>query len=157
MTRDNGALDAYARLIVEVGVNLEAGQTLGISAFVEHAPLVREVVRVAYEQGTETALLLRLDVVDADGTSTRIVTGSDWHSRPSHNTRAGPRGGNTPTPPKPTSKGGTASRSPSTSSIACARSSSTCPMKTSVRCSWVSGTSRTGVADVRSRLAIDAC
>jgi aminopeptidase len=48
---ENGALDAYARLIVEVGLNLEAGQTLGVSAFVEHAPLVRAVARVAYENG----------------------------------------------------------------------------------------------------------
>ena len=38
--------------------------------------------------GTETALLLRLEVVDADGTSMRIVTGPDWRSRPSHITRA---------------------------------------------------------------------
>lgn len=38
--------------------------------------------------GTETALLLRLDVVDADGTSTRVVTDADWRSRPSHVTRA---------------------------------------------------------------------
>ena len=38
--------------------------------------------------GTETALLLRLDVVDADGTPTRVVTDADWRSRPSHITRA---------------------------------------------------------------------
>jgi aminopeptidase len=61
VTGDNGALDAYARLIIEVGVNLEAGQTLGISAFVEHAPLVREVVRVAYENGARYVDVLYAD------------------------------------------------------------------------------------------------
>ena len=54
-------LDAYARLIIEVGLNLEAGQTLGISAFVEHAPLVRSVARIAYEQGARYVDVLYLD------------------------------------------------------------------------------------------------
>jgi aminopeptidase len=44
-------LDAYARLAVEVGVNLEAGQNLEISAYVEHAPFVRAIVRAAYDAG----------------------------------------------------------------------------------------------------------
>lgn len=38
--------------------------------------------------GTETALLLRLHAVDADGSATRVVTDADWRSRPSHVTRA---------------------------------------------------------------------
>jgi aminopeptidase len=58
---ENGAIDAYARLIVEIGVNLEAGQTLGISAFVEHAPLVRAVTRVAYENGARYVDVLYAD------------------------------------------------------------------------------------------------
>jgi len=44
-------LDAYARLAIEVGVNLEAGQNLEISAYVEHAPFVRAVVSAAYDAG----------------------------------------------------------------------------------------------------------
>jgi aminopeptidase len=44
-------LDAYARLAVEVGVNLEAGQNLEISAYVEHAAFVRAIVRAAYDAG----------------------------------------------------------------------------------------------------------
>ena len=44
-------LDAYARLAVEVGLNLEAGQNLEITAYVEHAPLVRSIVRAAYDAG----------------------------------------------------------------------------------------------------------
>jgi aminopeptidase len=54
-------LDAYARLIVEVGVNLDAGQTFGISAFVEHAPLVRAVTRVAYEKGARYVDVFYMD------------------------------------------------------------------------------------------------
>src|SRR5437588_6030237 len=44
-------LEAYARLIVRVGLNLQAGQDVGIDALVEHAPLVRALARAAYEAG----------------------------------------------------------------------------------------------------------
>ena len=44
-------LDDYARLLIAVGVNLRPGQLLGIDALVEHAPLVRALVREAYEAG----------------------------------------------------------------------------------------------------------
>ena len=44
-------LAAYARLAVQVGVNLQPGQRLAINALVEHAPLVRAVAREAYEAG----------------------------------------------------------------------------------------------------------
>ena len=44
-------LDAYARLVVEVGLGLERGQTLEISAFPENAPLVRAIARAAYAAG----------------------------------------------------------------------------------------------------------
>ncbi|HET9287319.1 MAG TPA: aminopeptidase [Gaiella sp.] len=44
-------LDRYARLAVEVAVNLQPGQFLRISADPEHLPLVRAVGRVAYERG----------------------------------------------------------------------------------------------------------
>jgi aminopeptidase len=49
--RGQERLDAYARLAVEVGVNLEAGQNLEISAYVEHAPFVRAIVSAAYDAG----------------------------------------------------------------------------------------------------------
>jgi aminopeptidase len=61
MTDRREQLDAYARLITEVGLNLEEGQTLGITAFVEHAPLARAVARVAYEQGARFVDVLYLD------------------------------------------------------------------------------------------------
>ena len=51
MSQGEQRLDAYARLAVEVGLNLEAGQNLEITAYVEHAPLVRAIVRAAYDAG----------------------------------------------------------------------------------------------------------
>jgi aminopeptidase len=44
-------LEAYAKLVLEVGVNLEAGQNLEVTAYVEHAPFVRALARAAYEHG----------------------------------------------------------------------------------------------------------
>ena len=51
MTARDELLDRYAHLILEVGVNLEPGQILGVGAEIEHAPLVRAVARAAYEGG----------------------------------------------------------------------------------------------------------
>ena len=50
MTPDE-RLDRYARLAVEVAVNLQPGQFLRISAEPEHLPLVRAIGRVAYARG----------------------------------------------------------------------------------------------------------
>jgi aminopeptidase len=44
-------LDAYARLAVEVGTNVQEGQVLDVLAHPEHAPLVRAVTRAAYLAG----------------------------------------------------------------------------------------------------------
>src|SRR5580765_6137302 len=44
-------LAAYARLAVQVGVNLQPGQRLAVNGYVEHAPLVRAVTAAAYEAG----------------------------------------------------------------------------------------------------------
>jgi aminopeptidase len=44
-------LDRYARLAIEVGVNLQPGQDLLVDAAVEHAALVRRAARVAYAAG----------------------------------------------------------------------------------------------------------
>ncbi|MGL6280513.1 MAG: aminopeptidase [Gaiella sp.] len=44
-------LERYARLAVEVGVNLQPGQFLRISADPEHLPLVRAMGKIAYENG----------------------------------------------------------------------------------------------------------
>ncbi len=50
MTADE-RLERYARLAVEVGLNVGAGQTVFVNCLVEHAPLARAIARVAYEQG----------------------------------------------------------------------------------------------------------
>ena len=44
-------LERYARLAVEVGVNLRPGQTLEVNGLVEHAPLIRAIARAGYAAG----------------------------------------------------------------------------------------------------------
>jgi aminopeptidase len=44
-------IDAYADLIVRVGANVQEGQTVYVSALVEHAPLVRAIGRASYAAG----------------------------------------------------------------------------------------------------------
>ena len=44
-------IQALARLAVQVGCNLQRGQTLAVNALVEHAPLVRAVAEEAYAAG----------------------------------------------------------------------------------------------------------
>jgi len=44
-------LEEYARLALRVGVDLEQGQDVTVHAYVEHAPLVRALARVAYLEG----------------------------------------------------------------------------------------------------------
>ena len=55
-------LEEYARLTLRVGVNLEPGQDVALLSDVEHAPLVRAITRVAYEEG---ARLVDTHYVDA--------------------------------------------------------------------------------------------
>jgi aminopeptidase len=44
-------LEEYARLALRVGVNLEPGQDVSVLGYVEHAPLIRAIARVGYEEG----------------------------------------------------------------------------------------------------------
>jgi aminopeptidase len=55
-------LDDYARLALRVGVNLEEGQDVTILAYVEHAPLVRALARIAYQEGARRVDPLYTDV-----------------------------------------------------------------------------------------------
>ena len=48
---DAERIDAYARLVLDVGLALEEGQTLEITTFPETADLARAVARAAYERG----------------------------------------------------------------------------------------------------------
>jgi aminopeptidase len=47
----DGRLDAYARLALEVGLNLAPGQDLLVICLVEHAPLARAIAKHAYASG----------------------------------------------------------------------------------------------------------
>jgi aminopeptidase len=49
----NERLERYAKLAVEVGANVQEGQTVFVSAFVEHAPLARALARAAYNAGAK--------------------------------------------------------------------------------------------------------
>jgi aminopeptidase len=44
-------LERYARVVIRVGINLEPGREVAIRAMIEHAPLVRALVRAGYEAG----------------------------------------------------------------------------------------------------------
>jgi aminopeptidase len=44
-------LERYATVAVEVGANVEAGQSVFVSARIEHAPLARALARAAYNAG----------------------------------------------------------------------------------------------------------
>jgi aminopeptidase len=44
-------LENYARLTVQVGLNLQPGQILGLNALLEHAPLARAITAEAYAAG----------------------------------------------------------------------------------------------------------
>lgn len=61
-------LDRYARLAIEVGLNLAPGQDLLVDALVEHAPLARSVARAAYAAGAHY-----VDVLYSDRRLTRAL------------------------------------------------------------------------------------
>ena len=61
-------LDRYARLAIEVGVNLAAGQDLLIDADIVHAPLVRRIAGAAYVAGAR-----HVDVAYTDPHLTRAL------------------------------------------------------------------------------------
>ena len=61
MSAADQRLESYARLAVQVGLNLQPGQTLGINALIEHAPLARAIAREAYEAGARYVDVLYSD------------------------------------------------------------------------------------------------
>jgi aminopeptidase len=61
VTATDKRLETYARLAVQVGLNLQPGQTLGVNALIEHAPLVRAIARQAYESGARYVDVLYSD------------------------------------------------------------------------------------------------
>jgi aminopeptidase len=67
-------LDDYARLIVEIGVNLQDGQDLFITCLPEHLPLARALARVGYAKG---ARWVDLNCVDPHIRRALIENGPD--------------------------------------------------------------------------------
>src|SRR4051794_10661749 len=61
MATGGDRLTEYARLAIRVGCNVQPGQLVAINAQIEHAPLVREAARAAYEAGARY-----VDVVYSD-------------------------------------------------------------------------------------------
>jgi aminopeptidase len=54
-------LEAYARLAVRNGVNLQPGQELEVTCYPEHAPLARAIVREAWRAGSPWADVFYVD------------------------------------------------------------------------------------------------
>jgi aminopeptidase len=54
-------LERYARLAVQVGLNLQPGQVLGVNALIEHAPLAQAIAREAYQAGARYVDVLYTD------------------------------------------------------------------------------------------------
>jgi aminopeptidase len=54
-------LETYAQLAVQVGLNLQPGQTLCVNALIEHAPLARAIAREAYAAGARYVDVLYTD------------------------------------------------------------------------------------------------
>jgi aminopeptidase len=67
-------LEQYARLAIRVGVNVRQGQDVTIVGYVEHAPLVRAIADVAYQEG---ARLVQVDYLDEQVRRARAEFASD--------------------------------------------------------------------------------
>jgi aminopeptidase len=63
-------LDSYAQLVIRVGINLQPGREVAIRAMLEHAPLVRALVKAAYEAG---ATCVEVDFEDLEVLRTQIA------------------------------------------------------------------------------------
>jgi aminopeptidase len=61
VTAADQRLETYAQLAVQVGLNLQPGQTLGVNALIEHAPLARAIARQAYQAGARYVDVLYTD------------------------------------------------------------------------------------------------
>jgi aminopeptidase len=67
-------LERYARLVIRVGINLEPGREVAIRAMIEHAPLVRALVKASYEAG---ARLVEVDYEDLEVLRSQIALAPD--------------------------------------------------------------------------------
>ena len=95
MTSDD-RLEAYARLVVEVGANVGPGQPVDIEAHVEHAPFVRALARAAYRAGARSVEAVYKDKSSRRRTSSTRRRTSSAPLRPGTSRRIaglGERGG----------------------------------------------------------------
>jgi aminopeptidase len=67
-------LERYARIVIRVGINLETGREVAIRAMLEHAPLVRALVRAGYEAG---ARWVEVDYQDLEVLRSQIALGPE--------------------------------------------------------------------------------
>jgi aminopeptidase len=67
-------LERYARLAIRVGINLEPGREVAIRAMIDHAPLVRALVRAGYEAG---ARRVEVDYEDLEVLRSQIALAPD--------------------------------------------------------------------------------
>jgi aminopeptidase len=63
-------LARYAELVIRVGINLQPGREIAIRAMLEHAPLVRALVKAGYEAG---ARRVEVDFEDLEVLRTQIA------------------------------------------------------------------------------------
>jgi aminopeptidase len=82
-------LRRYAELAVRVGANVAPGQLVEVFALVEHAPLVREVARTAYEAGARYVDVLYADqhvrrALIAHGPDDALTDSAPWLLARSH-------------------------------------------------------------------------
>jgi aminopeptidase len=77
-------IDRYARLLVEVAVNLQEGQPLTVDAQVEHADLARAVARAAYAAGASSVDVfygdqwVRRALIDSPLSDEQIGRSPEW-------------------------------------------------------------------------------
>src|SRR4051795_11707245 len=69
-----GEIEDYARLVVQVGVDVQRGQDVIIHAGIDHAPFVRELVAAAYRAG---ARLVDVEYRDPYVRRALVAEGSD--------------------------------------------------------------------------------
>ena len=67
-------LERYAQLVIRVGINLEPGREVAIRAMIDHAALVRALVRAGYEAG---ARRVEVDYEDLDVLQSQIALAPD--------------------------------------------------------------------------------
>lgn len=67
-------LDRYSKVIIDIGLNLQVGEELVISAPIESAPLVRQVTKYAYKKGAKLVTVFYSDDIVSRETFLNVET-----------------------------------------------------------------------------------